>query len=86
MLGHHCGVLVFCYTEINFQRMWGKAVIRLIQDVIQNLVGQANEITPIYQFDWETYILATKKYERHLEVCLLVEDSNCFSDSKRMCQ
>lgn len=51
MLGHHCGVLVFCYTEINFQRMWGKAVIRLIQDVIQNLVGQANEITPIYQFD-----------------------------------
>ena len=50
--------------------MWGKAVIRLIQDVIQNLVGQANEITPVYQFDWETYILATKKYERHLEVCL----------------
>ncbi|KXA57088.1 hypothetical protein HMPREF1885_01459 [Streptococcus agalactiae] len=40
MLGHHCGVLVFCYTEINFQRMWGKAVIRLIQDVIQNLVSK----------------------------------------------
>ncbi|AIX04679.1 hypothetical protein SAG0334_01270 [Streptococcus agalactiae GB00640] len=33
--------------------MWGKAVIRLIQDVIQNLVGQANEITPVYQFDWK---------------------------------
>lgn len=86
MLGHRCGVLVFCYTEINFQRMWGKAVIRLIQDVIQNLVGQANEITPVYQFDWETYILATKKYERHLEVCPLVENSNYFSDSKRMCR